>query len=133
NWFEYFNYNWYKVIISIVIGVISHLLWDAFTHKSGYFVTMFDVLQNSIELFNANIPLYKILQHLSSVIGGLYLLFVVLSMNKQTVGINLPTVKPLNNMLVILIVCLILFLRYYWGTSVTMGNFIVSVIAALFY
>lgn len=132
-WLEYFINNWYKVIFSIVLGVISHLLWDAFTHKNGYFVTMIDVLQSSIVLLNTTIPVYKILQHLSSFMGGLYLICVVLSMKKQTGGKILPTVKPLNNLIVILMMCLMLFLRYYWGTSVTIGNFIVSSIAALFY
>lgn len=41
NWNKYFIKNWKIVILSIIIGTISHLFWDSFTHESGFFVKHF--------------------------------------------------------------------------------------------
>ncbi len=36
NWNKYFRKNWHIVIISILVGAATHLLWDKFTHENGY-------------------------------------------------------------------------------------------------
>lgn len=66
-----FNDNkWVKwgliFIYSAIIGMFTHTLWDSFTHEGGYFVLMFSILK--IKIFN--IPIYKLLQHGSSLIGS---------------------------------------------------------------
>jgi hypothetical protein len=58
------------VIISILIGVCSHLVWDAFTHSNGYFVKHLPVLTNSIKWGDKTIYVYKIIQHSSTVLGA---------------------------------------------------------------
>lgn len=39
NWNKYFFKNWLIVLFSILIGAISHIFWDNFTHFDGYFAT----------------------------------------------------------------------------------------------
>ncbi len=77
NWNEYFKKNWFVVIISILIGTFSHLFWDSFTHDDGYFVTQLPILQNSISFYNIQIPILKILQHSSTLIGALIIAFTI--------------------------------------------------------
>ncbi|MDQ0094694.1 hypothetical protein J2T21_002587 [Paeniglutamicibacter psychrophenolicus] len=51
---------------SLLIGLLTHLVWDSFTHSTGWVVLQFPVL--SIEPL-AGIPVYRILQHCSSLAG----------------------------------------------------------------
>ncbi|HEY0433570.1 MAG TPA: DUF4184 family protein, partial [Chitinophagaceae bacterium] len=38
NWTASFLDHWMIVFVSIIIGAASHILWDAFTHDTMYFV-----------------------------------------------------------------------------------------------
>ncbi|HQF48464.1 MAG TPA: DUF4184 family protein [Flavobacterium alvei] len=82
-WVDYLKMNLFYVLISILIGTISHILWDAFTHESGWFVQKMPFLSHQIN----NISLYKILQHLSSLIGMLFIFYYVhkLPVEKNTI------------------------------------------------
>lgn len=80
NWNSYFKKNWYIVIISIIIGICSHILWDGFTHRTGHFVKMFPVLESSVKLFGTKIPIYRGLQHISTLIGGIVVIKVVINL-----------------------------------------------------
>lgn len=63
--------------ISILIGAISHILWDSFTHDHGYFVQAIPTLQNSVDFLGRQIPMLKILQHSSTLLGGLVIAFAI--------------------------------------------------------
>lgn len=71
------------VILGVLLGAYSHLLWDATSHSYGYFV------QNSefwhAELFG--LPLYKLNQYGSGVLGlaGLVLWYAKLKTESQQV------------------------------------------------
>ena len=51
NWNTFFRNNWLNVIISIIIGALSHIFWDSFTHHDGYFVKTIPGLSESL-IFN---------------------------------------------------------------------------------
>ena len=74
NWLAYFRHNFWTVVISIIIGIFTHIVWDAFTHQTGFFVQQISYLQNTIQLGNLQVKVFKLLQHASSVL----VLFVVL-------------------------------------------------------
>lgn len=64
------------LIISILLGALTHILWDAFTHKSGWFVMHSSALR--YELFSITGTKYftfNLLQHLSTFLGLAYLLY----------------------------------------------------------
>jgi hypothetical protein len=69
HWIVHLKYNWVIILGSIFIGSISHLLWDSFTHYHGYFVQNIVALKYYISLSKYQMPVYKILQHGSSLIG----------------------------------------------------------------
>jgi len=62
------------ILISLLIGSATHLLWDSFTHETGWVVErvpLLIVLLFSID--GESIPAYKLLQHGSGIFGLLVL------------------------------------------------------------
>jgi hypothetical protein len=53
------------IVLSLVVGSITHVVWDSFTHDYGWAVIQFSFLQTAI----GGIPLYTILQNAGSFIG----------------------------------------------------------------
>lgn len=53
------------ILLSLLVGSSTHLIWDSFTHDYGWTVEQFSVLRDSIE----GLPLYTILQNLGSLVG----------------------------------------------------------------
>ena len=86
-WNKYFKKNWLVVTISVLIGAASHIFWDSFTHDHGYFVKIIPALQNSVDFLGREIRILKILQHSSTLLGGLVITFAIY---------NLPTTKTEN-------------------------------------
>lgn len=60
---------------AIILGTATHLLWDSFTHRQGYFVKLFPVL--------GEFYVYKFLQHSSS-LAGLLIILLILKKNSKT-------------------------------------------------
>jgi Domain of unknown function (DUF4184) len=76
------NFCWNKfafdnkliLVLSVLIGVCSHLLWDALTHYDGAFVTALPILSKNLPVAEFSIPMYDVLQLMSS-IGGLWFVY----------------------------------------------------------
>ncbi|MCR8656631.1 DUF4184 family protein [Paenibacillus endoradicis] len=58
--------SWIVLIMSIIIGFVTHILIDGFTHAHGFFVDLMPVLNDVLLM---NIPTYKALQYGSSIMG----------------------------------------------------------------
>lgn len=128
NWNIYFKKNWLVVIISIVLGSLSHILWDSFTHDTGYFVQKIEILNQSVDLFDRQIPILKILQHSSTFFGAIAIVFALYKLPKYQVNnkrINL------NYWLAFFIFFIILLSTLLFITSAkfAIGNLIVSIIS----
>lgn len=70
--FDWPRYAWANktvVLISLIAGGLSHLGWDAFTHKDGFFVQLFPLLSRKIILAGTAYPVHYLLQLISSVLG----------------------------------------------------------------
>ena len=83
DWNNYFRQHYFIILISALIGITSHLFWDSFTHEHGYFVNHISALRNSVCLFNKQIPVLKIAQHLSTLIGAFIILLTILKLPKN--------------------------------------------------
>ncbi|WP_345159867.1 DUF4184 family protein [Pontibacter saemangeumensis] len=66
----HFRRNWFVVIVSVLIGAASHLLWDSFTHEHGFLVNAIPSLSSTMQVMSWQLPVYKILQHASTLVGG---------------------------------------------------------------
>jgi hypothetical protein len=60
----------WAVLVSLMVGAATHLLWDAFTHEDGFVVEVFPPLRTLLwEVRGYRVFTYKVLQHGSSLIG----------------------------------------------------------------
>lgn len=71
--------------ISILLGAWSHIVWDAFTHQRGAFGEIPLLNQLVFKFRGEDFQVYKILQHVSSVLG-LLILYVFFWRNRKKTG-----------------------------------------------
>lgn len=83
NWIDYLKNNWLLVSCSILFGAITHLFWDGFTSGNGYFVRHNPFLETQSVVFNTEIYVYKIIKHVSSLIGIVILLYFLFKLPKH--------------------------------------------------
>ncbi|GGK58028.1 DUF4184 family protein [Rufibacter glacialis] len=76
-WKSYFKKNWPIVVLSLLVGIVSHLGWDAFTHRTGLGVRLFPILEERILPEPYRRPLFAFLQQVLSVIGGIIMMVFV--------------------------------------------------------
>ncbi len=99
-----------RFIISALIGMISHVFWDAFTHRGAYFVSRISLLSTKINILGLDLPLYKILQHTSTIIGFLIIIiYIYLAHRRQVysiprINLSKKIMYWLSTMLITLIV-----------------------------
>ena len=63
------------IVASLLLGAVSHLVWDAFTHDRGLVVRNVPDMRLPLEEFGTHRPLYNVLQHGSSILGLAILVF----------------------------------------------------------
>jgi hypothetical protein len=77
NWTLFFKKHWLMVTASIIIGIISHLAWDGFTHENGYFVRYLPLLTAAIPVGTFHLAVHMLLQVVCSIIGGLVIFYAL--------------------------------------------------------
>jgi hypothetical protein len=83
NWAERLRKDWFLISCSAVLGSLTHILWDGFTHYNGYFVERSAFLSASV---TDTFPVYRAFQHLSTILGGLFICFVIYKLPKNDAG-----------------------------------------------
>lgn len=130
DWNTHFRQNWFVIIISMLIGAASHIFWDSFTHDHGYFVEMIPALQGSIDISGRQIQVLKILQHSSTFLGGLVIIYAISKFaadKKVQSGISLKYWA-----IVCMITVMIIALRLAGGLHYKLfGHVLVTAISAL--
>ena len=53
------------LLYSALFGMLTHVVWDSFTHLNGFMVRNLSILNYTVQ----NIPIYKLLQHGSTLVG----------------------------------------------------------------
>ena len=128
NWNNYFKKNWLIVIISIIIGALSHLFWDSFTHIHGYFVENLDIYKNNYSVAGKEIPLYKIMQHSSTLIGGLIILIAFVRLPKMDLK---NEISPRYWLTFAIVAVAIISIRCFFGLHISeYGNVVVTLISS---
>ncbi|MCD8415598.1 DUF4184 family protein [Tenacibaculum dicentrarchi] len=127
NWNNYFIKNWFIVCLSILIGAYSHILWDSFTHQNTFFTSYFKLNK---KILNSPISYFKILQHLSTLLGGLFIIWSLKKIEKKNIKKYKP--NPTYWIAISLVTITILIIRFSIGLKITAyGNIIVSIITAI--
>lgn len=84
NWDQSFRRRIAIVIISVLVGSATHLFWDGFTHRYGFFARHSNYLLHTVRLGSLHISRYGLLQHGSSIVGGIIVLVATLSIPAQS-------------------------------------------------
>lgn len=77
DWFNWAKKYWYVLIYSALIGAFSHLLWDSFTHSTGFFARRIPFLLESSSYFGIEMRNCDWGQLISTIIGGMAIFVVV--------------------------------------------------------
>ncbi|MCY6371486.1 DUF4184 family protein [Clostridium ganghwense] len=107
---------------SALIGMASHVFWDSFTHKTGFFVNMFSLLRKPIYIMNHKIPVYKFLQHGSTLIGMMIILIYLYKI-RNTKEIILSKIFTKNKIIYHSSILLIAVLTVLYRMFYTLGGF----------
>jgi hypothetical protein len=70
--------------IGVVIGATTHVVWDSFTHRTGYLVLRWPILQTPMfSLGSRSFRLFELLQHVSTVLGSAILIFAYIHWSRR--------------------------------------------------
>lgn len=59
------------IAVSLLLGAVTHLVWDGFTHGTGFGVQHFPLLATPLfAIGDHHVTIYKVLQHGSTLLGG---------------------------------------------------------------
>ena len=72
------------LIISLVLGATTHIVWDYFTHETGIPRILSFMDMPLMTLDGYDIMSYRVLQHLSSVLGLVALMYIVFRWYKRS-------------------------------------------------
>ena len=61
--------NGFVFLYSTLFGMLTHVVWDSFTHLNGFMVKNLPILTYTVPIFDVHIPIFKILQHGSTIVG----------------------------------------------------------------
>jgi len=78
NWNRYFRNHIPVVLLSLLAGIGSHLLWDSFTHHDDYFAGIIPFLKGETVLLGHEVYTASVFQIVSSVAGAIILLVYVI-------------------------------------------------------
>lgn len=77
DWLQTFRRQWLVIILSILFGAFTHLLWDGFTHYDTVITARLPVLKHKVLILGEQTPICDILQHASTVVGLLVILYAI--------------------------------------------------------
>lgn len=69
-------------VVSVLVGSMTHIAWDACTHRTGFVVRMVPALETMI----GPLPIYRWLQHASTAVGLALLAFAIMRMRRHVVA-----------------------------------------------
>lgn len=129
-----------KVIVfcySSILGSFTHLFWDAFTHRTGFFVRRIGILSEYISINNIRIPVYNMLQHVSSILGIIaIIIFLVIIQDKRAYKEKCKTINSSSKLkywsIISLVTLMVLMLRFFLTGHLFLGELIVTFVNGAF-
>jgi hypothetical protein len=89
---DHMRKHFISVISCVLIGIASHILWDSFTHANAFEVRLPFLSQQVYIPGVFKVPLFRILQHVSTAIGAGFILLVFHRLPRQQKR-NFPRIK----------------------------------------
>lgn len=111
--------------------MITHVLWDSFTHPSGFFVLNINSLRININFLNFQIPLFKIIQHGSTLIG-IFLILIYLNKIKKVDNKHIISSKLKYHFTAIFIQFVVIIFSYMLFNTFSIGRLVTTFVNGLF-
>lgn len=125
----YLRNNFLIFFYSVLLGSVSHLLWDSFTHGGAFMPSLIPFINETIVPFRgARYPMWYTLQHISSAIGLLGVIGYFFYQKPQVC--SPPNPSAIFWPAIITTTGLTFYLRYLWGSYMNEGNTVVALVAA---
>jgi hypothetical protein len=120
-------------IYSCMIGMLTDVIWDGFTHKTEYFVIKLSFLRNKIDILGIQIPIFKIIQHGSTVLGFIIIFFYLYKIRKLNNKFKAKSrSKLIYHVIAIFIQILTIFCSHIIFEKFGVGRLVVTFINGLF-
>lgn len=150
SWYGYLRtekfmlHSWNGVLVfaySALIGMLTHVIWDGFTHSSGFFVKHISWLSHKISIGGGTeIYIYKLIQHGSTVIGGIIVLIALYMLrdNRKRIlwGHKKFYEKLIYDFIVLGITVLVLCISYFiflkLNIPYSIGSLVISIMNGIF-
>lgn len=81
------------------LGMLTHVVWDAFTHLEGYMVRNLSILTYPVQILNYQIPIFKLLQHGSTITGIAFILGYLYIRARRNRNNRQVTVSPTQKLM----------------------------------
>lgn len=133
NWFDYLYKNPITVFVSLIIGILSHMLLDGFTHHDGFFVSKMPFLLNRTGWSFLDIQFYFLLQLLFSLVGLIVILFAIYSMPRVSFRESMINKKYFWLSLILVMSSLLLIRVIGWPQYNSFGGIMIAVMGCAFY
>jgi hypothetical protein len=132
------NFNLYSylikhpiaLLISLLTGIFSHLIWDSFTHANSLLTDNSALLQLPIRFAGFHFPVFRLLQHVSTLVGAIAILYAVHTMPNQQ--IRRERVSIVFWFIIFIVACVIFTIRAFFGFEY-FGDIVASVLSAGFF
>lgn len=119
----------FRYAVFLLTGIFSHLLWDSFTHANHFMVRHIDWLSYPVNLPGSEpLPLFRYLQHISTLGGAGYLMYFFHKMPAAAVKNQLH----LGYWLWVMAISLIVYILRAMRGFEYLGDQVSSVISAFF-
>lgn len=92
NWFMWLKKNFSVFFVSAFIGIVTHIAWDAISHTTGQMVKHSNFLNDYIGF--SNLTYYRMIWHLSTWGGSLYVAFFILTFKEEYIIQPLQRFQP---------------------------------------
>ncbi|KGG81281.1 hypothetical protein Y919_01265 [Caloranaerobacter azorensis H53214] len=121
---------------SAILGAFTHLIWDSFTHKTGFFVRNIGLLTKYLNIAGIKIPVYKMLQHGSTFLGLIVIIIYLIAIQDNSVYKNYVQISKFYKLRfwsgVIIISLITILLKMSQASILLLGEIIVTVIDGIF-
>lgn len=123
--------RWFIFLVSALLGSLSHLFWDGFTHNNTFFVRNLSFYEGAyVPYEGVKYPLWYALQHISSAVGLAIVLIYIVQLPSSPGVVRRPTLAYWAMVAVITI--LVVFVRFrLWPDDLKEGNVVVSTISGM--
>ena len=121
--FKHISLFWMKVVISLLLGATTHLLWDGTTHPDGFIAIQLGLHYSVTIAYLGDMPLARFLQYLTSILGlGLLIGFAATRLQvKRLLNFNAKQqkigLKRCESIIIIILLCLC---SSFWGFHAAM-------------